>query len=505
MDIHSTIYDAFSKQVLKSPDNIAIKANGKLISYQQLSMLVNATADKIYSLLPQKRNNLIGILMDHSVEMITCILAILKSGNGFIPIETFFPKERISNMLSDSKATLIICQDKYYGLIDTTFPSITLQKLNAVTNISPLQVARKHNDTAYVLYTSGTTGKPKGVMVTNKNVLHYVNAFHKEFNNNSTDCMLQMSVCTFDIFIEEVFPTLLYGATLAILPEIFRENLSEIVNFCEENNVTMLSAFPYFIRELNNYPIFPKTLRTIISGGDILRKEFITNLIDKILIYNTYGPTEATVCASYYKCDHNSYAQYDFIPIGHPIEGATIFILDDNLRPVTIGEYGEICISGNGITNGYINNPTASQTFIQNPFNSLDRMYLSGDIGYELPDGNFVFVGRRDHQIMIEGKRVECMEVEKILRNHPEITDAIVVPVWDSQNYPHLLACIQSTSNLLTIDVITSYLKKYLIYYMIPEYYDFIDEFIININGKYDREAMAKEYVKHHKIKITLN
>ena len=132
-------------------------------------------------------------------------------------------------------------------------------------------------------------------------------------------------------------------------------------------------------------------------------------------------------------------------------------------------------------------------------------MYLSGDIGYELPDGNFVFVGRRDHQIMIEGKRVECMEVEKILRNHPEITDAIVVPVWDSQNYPHLLACIQSTSNLLTIDVITSYLKKYLIYYMIPEYYDFIDEFIININGKYDREAMAKEYVKHHKIKITLN
>lgn len=502
MNIQSTVYEAFSRQVLKSPYNIAIKHNGRFISYQQLSILVDVLAEKISSILPQKSQNLIGILMDHSLEMITCILAILKTGNGFIPIETFFPKKRIINMLSDADAALIIYQDNYYALIDTTFPSITLQKLNAISARSPHQIAGKHSDIAYVLFTSGTTGKPKGVMVTNKNVLHYANAFHKEFNNDNTDCMLQMSVCTFDIFIEEVFPTLLYGATLAILPEYFRENISEIVKFCDENNVTMLSAFPYFIRELNKYPKLPSTLRTIISGGDVLRKEFINNLIGKIPIYNTYGPTETTVCASYYKCDYDSYTKYNFIPIGHPIEGTSISILDDNLNPVTVGEYGQICISGNGVTDGYINNPTTSQTFIKNPFNNLSCMYLSGDIGCELSDGNYVFIGRKDYQIMVEGKRVECMEVENILQNHPEIIDVIVVPIWDSQNFPHLLACIKPMSNLLTIEIINNYLEKYLIYYMIPEYYEFVDEFIININGKYDREAMAENYIKHHVINI---
>ena len=344
------------------------------------------------------------------------------------------------------------------------------------------------DDIAYILYTSGSTGMPKGVAVTNKNVCHYVRAFINEFKPNDNDIMMQYSVCSFDIFVEEVFASLLSGMTLSIPNEETKKDIKKLMEFSNKNNITILSGFPYLLQEINDLKEIPSSFRLMISGGDILRSSYINNLTNKVTIYNTYGPTETTVCCSYFNCKNASPLQDGTYPIGKSILDTEILILDNNLNPVKNGEKGEICILGNGVTLGYIGNrKKENESFIL--WKDGRRLYKSGDLGYFLNDGNIAFINRKDSQVMILGKRVEPIEIETVINKNPNIRQSKVLSFTDLNNLSYLVAYVVWESKE-KFDELYATLNGFLPDYMVPEIFVTLQKMPINSNGKIDVKSL---------------
>ena len=301
--------------------------------------------------------------------------------------------------------------------------------------------------------------------------------------------MLQYSVCSFDIFTEEVFASLLSGAALAIPSAKTKENIHTLMNFAERNNVTVISGFPYLLLEMNNLPQIPKSIRLLISGGDVLRVGYITNLIDKAEIYNTYGPSETTVCASYYRCNDAVPLSDGTYPIGKPVLGTQIEILDENMTPVRAGEIGEICILGGGVSAGYIGSRKKdNEAFITRDDGSV--VYRSGDLGYFLTDGNISFLHRQDSQVMIMGRRVEPAEVESVLCKCPEIEKAVVRPYTDEQNLSYMVAYVVLKQFDTSLSTLKKEMARFLPNYMIPEFFVRMADIPLNANGKVDSKAL---------------
>lgn len=482
MEKENTIYGKLiSSTSLESKRKIIINDNMSLNSREFLDLI-----DKIASNIPDDFKR-IGIVMNHSAFMIAAIFAVLKKGCAYIPVEPFFPEDRINFMMGDAKADAVIANPEYKDKIKD-IPLIEISEKIQRGNFST-DFKAKPDDPAYILYTSGSTGKPKGVCILNRNVCHYVRAFQNEFHPDENDIMLQYSVCSFDIFVEEVFTSLLSGASLAIPPEKAKSNINMLMDFVQANNVTMISGFPYLLLDINKLEKLPKSLRLLISGGDVLRDAYITNLKDKIMIYNTYGPSETTVCASYYRCDNGYVLDDGTFPVGKAVLGTRIEILDESLKSVPQGKIGEICIFGGGVSAGYIGNrKVENKAFITLP--NGERFYRSGDLGYILPDGNIAFLRRKDMQIMISGKRVEPIEVENVFSNIPGIEKAVVKPFFDEQNLPYMIAYIVPKSENCKVSEIKSEMKKFLPEYMIPEYFIKMNNIPLNSNGKVDTNAL---------------
>ena len=457
-----TIYDAFKQQVKARPNALAVMYDNEQLTYCELDKMVTDIAESF----PVKHPSRVGIVMSHSVKMIATILTALKSGAAYVPAEPSFPKKRIKYMMEDCNFI------------------VTDRGINAQPN-----AAKKVGDLAYILYTSGTTGKPKGVMVTNRNVLHYVRAFQHEFHPQPGDRMLQHSVCSFDIFVEEVFTTLLSGATLCIPSEETKADIHRLMDYIEHNRVTMLSSFPYLLLEMNKLPQIPRCLRLLISGGDVIRGKYIDHLrTQDVMIYNTYGPSETTVCASYFRCDNTEPLADGTFPIGKAVLGTSIEILDDNLQPVKDGEIGEICIFGDGISLGYQGDVPENENFTTMPDGR--RVYRSGDLGYYLPDGNLAFLHRKDKQVMIMGKRVESDEVENVLCDQREVETAVVCPQTDTDGLSYLVAYVVPRSKHFSLARLKHSLADHLTSFMIPEYFVTMSSLPTTPNGKVDRRAL---------------
>lgn len=343
----------------------------------------------------------------------------------------------------------------------------------------------KPEDPAYVLYTSGTTGKPKGVCVSNSNVCHYVRAFENEFHPAVGDIMLQYSVCSFDIFVEEVFASLLNGAALAIPSIEDKENVRSLMNFAEKHDITMLSGFPYLLSELNHLEKLPASLRLLISGGDVLRGAYVNNLLPQAVVYNTYGSSEATVCTSYYNCNRGEVLEDGTYPIGQAVKGTQIRILDKSGNEVADGEIGEICIYGDGVSYGYIGGrKEENKAFEKLPDDTM--MYRSGDLGYVLPSGDIAFLHRKDTQIMIYGKRVEVMEVESALYQCKGVKQAVVRAFTDDSGLSYMTAYVVPADKEISVSEIRKELSENLTSFMIPEFIVKMPQIPLNSNGKPD-------------------
>lgn len=344
---------------------------------------------------------------------------------------------------------------------------------------------------AYILYTFGTTGKPKGIAVTNANVLHYIGAFQREFHPCESDTMLQYSVCSFDIFVEEVFSALLSGMKLAIPSASDKRDIDGLMNFVRKNQVSVISGFPYLLQEMNEISNLPESLRLLISGGDVLRASYVDKLVRKVTVYNTYGPSETTVCAAYYNCSKGTPLADGTYPVGKPVYGTDIVMVDSFGKEVAQGKTGELCIFGDGVSRGYIGNRRKENE----AFASLDdgrRVYHSGDLGYMLPDGNIAFLHRKDTQIMIRGKRVEVSEVENILLQSGMIRQACVCPKTDDKHLSYMVAYIVKKDAAIDLTQIKSYLENYLTDFMVPEFFVELSSLPLNPNGKVDKGALPK-------------
>ena len=488
--MENTIYNRFKQIAASQPDAIAIVENGRKITYSQLDSL----ADAITTLFPKKHAGRVGIVMNHGIEMIASILAVLKSGAAYVPAEPSFPPERIKFMMEEADVDFIIVSP---GVKPETGATPLLEiapGLKAEGNPDNATVAETSpEDTAYILYTSGTTGKPKGVVINNRNVCHYADAFEQEFHTAPGDVMLQYSVCSFDIFVEEVFTTLLNGATLAIPPENTKSNLNELMKFVEAHGVTIISGFPYLLLDMNKLPEIPKSLRLLISGGDVLRGSYIDRLRETgVEIYNTYGPAETTVCATYQRCDNIPPLDDGTFPIGHEIKDVEIMIMNKKMKPVKPGERGEICILGEGVGEGYLTTVPESANFTTLPDGR--RIYRSGDLGYRLPDGSIGFLHRKDDQVMILGKRVEREEVENVINAIDDVENGVVEADIDSQGLSYLVAYIVPSHLRFSFRQLTEKLKRKLTPFMIPEFFIRMETLPLTPNGKVDRKALPKVF-----------
>ncbi len=466
----NTIYSRFAGMVEQHPDIPAIIEESRTVSYRDLDRLV----DRISGKFAGTRDPFIGIVMSHGIEMIAAILAVLKSGAAYVPTEPSLPEDRINYMMKCAGVRLVItdgyCRD---------LPAAKVQPDRSSAD-----------GAAYVLYTSGTSGRPKGVIVENRSVVNYAEAFEAEFHTAPGDVMLQYSVCAFDIFVEEVFTTLLNGATLAIPPKEIREGgIEELMDFCERHGVTEISGFPYLLADMNRHKRYPSRLRLLISGGDVVRESYITWLKKQgFVIYNTYGPSETTVCATFYRIDNSPALDDGTYPVGKPVKGVEVMILDKKLREVPDGETGEICISGKGVARGYLCDPPEQSNFITRQDGS--RMYRSGDLGYKLPDGNIAFLHRKDRQVMILGKRVEPDEVENILNESPCVERGVVRAFADEQGLAYLTAYIVLSHKYCKVSDIRRFLASRLADYMIPEYFVRMEELPLTPRGKIDNHAL---------------
>ncbi|MCM1496587.1 MAG: amino acid adenylation domain-containing protein [Bacteroides sp.] len=478
----SVIYEVLHDKMKAAPNNTAVFDGERTLTRMELEQLINTIAVKI----PAEAHH-VGIMMEHTVEMIASIFAVLKVGKAYVPVEPFFPQERIEFMMRDAGVDIILTNSIYKGKSEN-FPCVCIDPGMEAEEVS-VKSSASPEDFAYILYTSGSTGKPKGVAVRNRNVCHYVKAFQNEFHPCEADTMLQYSVCSFDIFVEEVFTTLLSGAVLAIPPAETKEDIHALMEFVENNNITEISGFPYLLLEMNHLPQIPKSLRLLISGGDVLRASYITNLIDKAEIYNTYGPSETTVCASYYRCNDVTPLADGTYPVGKPVLGCWIEILDEHLASVKPGEIGEICILGEGVSAGYIGNrKRENEAFVTRQDGSV--LYRSGDLGYLLPDENIAFLHRKDTQVMILGKRVEPVEVESVLCKCSEIEKAVVRPYMDEQNLSYMVAYVVLKQPEANLSTLKKEMARFLPNYMIPEFFVKMNDLPLNANGKVDTKAL---------------
>lgn len=468
----NTIYSHFKSIAQKYAERAAIIEDSRSITFGELDRLADCIMAKFYD----ENHKAIGIVMSHGIEQIAAMLAVLKSGAAYVPVEPALPLERRAYMLQRAKVTLII-DDEY---------------CRSLPENPPVMDDRSTPDgVAYILFTSGTTGRPKGVVVENHSVTNYARAFEKEMLVGPGDIMLQYSVCSFDIFVEEVFASLLGGVTLAIPgDEIRRKNdIATTMDFCKRHNVTILDGFPYLVADLNHRPeLLPDSVKLIVSGGDVVRENYISNLRNKgVRIYNTYGPSETTVCSNYFRIDNADPLEDGSFPIGRPVEGVDVTIRDADGCEVGTGVVGEICITGEGVSRGYLDNPPESANFVT--LQDGRRMYRSGDMGYRLPDGNFVFIGRRDKQVMILGQRVEPEEVENVLNEYPHIEKGVVRAFLDEKGLHYLVAYVQLSDNF-SIASLKEFMHSKLADFMVPEFFVALKNIPVTARGKVDISAL---------------
>ncbi|MCD8217641.1 MAG: amino acid adenylation domain-containing protein [Clostridiales bacterium] len=502
----SIIYEQFEEVVKQSPSQIAVVEDGQTLTYGQLHRRVCTIAGN-FQLMESPASNsshqdtmslkafhagaspakFIGVVTDHGADQIASILAVLKTGAAYVPAEPDFPEERIRFMMKESGVDFIITHRKYQEKLNG-FPLLFLEDIKEQIPIPPETAEADPSSLAYVLYTSGSTGVPKGVSVTNANVCHYVRAFQHEFHPVSGDVMLQYSVCSFDIFVEEVFATLLSGAALAVPKGQSREDIQSLMDFVRENNVTIISGFPYLLMEMNELDAIPSCLRLLISGGDILRENYVNHLLPQVTVYNTYGPSETTVCCCYFRCNGQKALEDGTYPIGKAVSGSEIVLLDNDMKPVPSGSTGEICISGGGVSNGYLDK-RKNKMFVTGADGK--PLYRSGDLGLLLSDGNLAFLHRKDSQVMILGKRVEPGEVENVLCSLEEVETAVVCHFTDEHGLSYLTAyvVVPEGSEFVLSDV-KKKMSRYLTSFMIPEFFVVLDHIPLTPNGKPDLKSL---------------
>ena len=502
------VHDLVELQAGLKPDAVAVIQEKNALSYAELNGRANQLAHYL-----RKRgvgpDVPVGVCLESSPDLAVSLLAIMKAGGACVPLDPGYPEERLAYMLQDAQAPVLITREGMLpeganGPAVIVDPESSREEIAKESDRNPERLTTPEN-LAYIIYTSGSTGKPRGVLLTHRGLVNHNTAVIKLYGLTPKDHVLQFSSVSFDIAVEEMFPTWVSGGTVVCKTDEMPLTAVDFLKWIHERRVSVLDLPTAFWHELvyqlseSRSPL-PRELRLVVVGGEKAspaafqswRKLTDHHKHGHVRWINTYGPTETTVISTAYEPAAEETPA--LLPIGKPIANVQIHILDSSLRPVPIGVRGELHIGGPGVARGYLNRPELTeQKFIPDPFRNEPgaRLYRTGDMARYLPNGDIEFLGRTDDQIKIRGFRVELGEIETVLSQHPGVHEPVVVAREDGRGEKVLVAYFLAAHQPApTGTVLRSFLKDKLPEYMLPSAFMVLDAMPMTPNGKVDRRAL---------------
>ena len=498
--LHICLHAWIEKQVERTPERTALTFEGQSMSYDAVNRRANQLALYLQSI-GIEPNMPVGICTHRSFEMVIGLLAVLKAGAAFLPIDPTYPSERIQFLIQDSRLRILLTQSTCLSLLPPTdanvlpidasdAPFLHLPTHNPTSAVTP-------QDLAYVIYTSGSTGKPKGVMNTHAGIVNRLLWMRDTFALTAQDSVLQKTPFSFDVSLWEFFWPLMNGGRLVIARPNGHKDTGYLLDIIESEKITRVHFVPSMLRLFLAVADRNKTrsLRDVFCSGEALPADLQQRFFDTLdaRLHNLYGPTEAAVEVTYWMCRQQGAAVS--VPIGRPISNMRIYILDGRLQHVPPGEIGEIHIGGIGVARGYLNRPELTrEKFIPDPYGAgpSDRLYKTGDLGRFNPDGVIEYLGRIDNQVKIRGFRVEPAEIEAEIARDPMVRDCVVIAREDSPGMKRLIAYVAADPGQFSIASTRQRLQQTLPEYMVPASFVVLRAFPLNPNGKLDRAALPK-------------
>ncbi|MGA4607267.1 amino acid adenylation domain-containing protein [Pseudoalteromonas maricaloris] len=495
------IHQLFEQHANCSPEETALIFRDESITYGQLESRANQLA---HCLIKQgvKPDTLVGLCVDRSIEMVVGILGILKAGGAYVPLDPGYPDERLSCLFDDSKVEIVVTQPHLQSLLpaggihllalDFSGPELQEQPTHA-----PIadEIGLEPTNLAYMIYTSGSSGQPKGVLVEHRQIADKVAVIAERYELTADDKMLLFASISFDASVTQLFAPLSVGGTVVVRPADITEPV-EFMDYLCQHKVSLLHVVPQYLRLLLEDEMLPweeTQLRTMICGGDKLSRALVeqwhsTEFGREIKLFNSYGPTETTVTASVFEYTGDDFVES--LPIGGALDNTRFYVVDEQLQLLPPGAVGELLIGGSAVARGYHNNKgLTEEKFISLSFGtSAERVYRTGDLVRMLPSGELEFIGRRDHQVKVRGFRIELGEIEAQLSACEGVANCAVLFKENQAGEQSLHAYVVLSSS--TLSAVENDMQRQLPEYMLPSRYTELDELPVTVSGKLDRKAL---------------
>jgi amino acid adenylation domain-containing protein len=497
------LHEIVEAQVERTPAAVAVVYEQEQLSYRELNERANQLAHYLQRA-GVGAESLVGILLERSVEMVVALLAVLKAGAAYVPLDPTYPHERLSFMIADAGVGLVLTQESLRrGLAEQReLRTVRIVELESeweqiATESRAAVVSEVGADNlAYVIYTSGSSGTPKGVMVSHRSIVNHLYWRQSAYPLDTSDRFLQKASFSFDISVWEIFGTLLSGGRLVLARAGGQHDVEYLVNAIVDEQITVLhfgtSMLQVFLEEEGITRC--ESVRSVFCGGELLSPELQERFFASMraCLHHQYGPTEATVDVLMWDCQPDNRRRA--VPIGRPIANTQVYILDSEKQSVPVGVGGEIHIAGESLTRGYLGDSwQTAEKFIPNPFGYQPgaRMYRSGDQARFRPDGSIEFLGRLDQQVKIRGFRIELGEISAVLGQHPSVRQVFVMARTDFPDGDKRLVAylINEPGTQLSVSELRNYVKERLPDYMVPQAFVFLDELPLTPQGKVNYRA----------------
>ncbi|HEY5961502.1 MAG TPA: amino acid adenylation domain-containing protein, partial [Polyangiaceae bacterium] len=492
---HSTVPQMIEAQVDRTPNKIAVRYENQTITYRELDRRANQLARRLVDI-GVRRDVLVGICLERSIEMMIALLAVHKAGGGYVPLDPGYPRDRLAYMVEDSAMPVLITDSRLladFGLaakhvVCLDEEALSLSELSGERLIE-YKGAATSESLAYVIYTSGSTGKPKGVLIEHGSVVNLLASLHVVPGFTERDIVLAITTLSFDIAVSELILPLTAGAEIVLVSRDVASDGSRLMQTIAETSVTFIDATPATYRLLLAAGWGGDRRLRVICTGEAMPKDLAIDLVPRVgELWNGYGPTETTVWSTFYSVQ----APIGRILIGRPVDNTQIYILDARGNEVPIGVTGEMFIGGQGVARGYLNRPDlTAERFISDPFSNAPkaRMYKTGDLARYLPDGNIECLGRNDNQVKLRGFRIELGEIENALATHARVTGAAVIVREDRPGDRRLCAYFVASGEVSESEL-RAHLKVTLPDYMVPQHFTALERMPLTPSGKTDRKAL---------------
>ena len=489
------VHQLLETQAQRTPQATAVEFEGRSLSYAELDSRANQLAHLLRKR-GVKREVLVGLCIERSLEMVVALLGILKAGGAYVPLDPAYPRDRIKYVLDDARVTVLVTQESLRKSLPATSSEVVCldPAWKTIARKSSENVAAdvRPENLAYVIYTSGSTGKPKGVQLEHQSVVNFLCSMRRKPGLSPQDVLVAVTTLSFDIASLEMYLPLGVGARLVVASREAAYDGRMLTELLSRSRATVMQATPATWRLLLESGWRGDRKLKVLVGGEALSPELAGELVSCCgPVWNMYGPTETTIWSSVYRVEGHDERM---VPIGRPIANTTFYILAGSRQPVPAGTEGELYIGGEGLARGYFERPElTAEKFVPDPFSSRPdaRMYRTGDLARYRRDGNVEFLGRMDHQVKIRGFRIELGEIEAVLEQHPAVRRAVAVAREDTPGEKRLVAyLVPEPESVITARGLRSHVQKQLPDHMTPSAFVQLATLPLTPNGKVDRRAL---------------